>query len=265
MPKTNLGDMPTTTSKDTTTIAVDRSGDGPAVVIVGGVLGDRAQQAPVADLLSDRFTVSNYDRRGHGESAITGPYSVKREAEDLAAVIEDAGGSAAVYATSGCSVIALQAAADGAPITRLALWEPPFIVDDSRPPVAADYLQQLEALLAQDRRGDMVALFMTEAVGMPVPFVEQMRQAPFWGAQEEYAHTLVYNAAMMGDFAIPATAADANVPTLVLDGGTTPWLTSAADALAGVLPDGRRRTLAGQQHNVESTAIAPALAEFFGT
>jgi len=265
MPKTNLGDMPITTSKDTTTIAVDRSGDGPAVVIVGGVLGDRSQQAPVADLLSDRFTVSNYDRRGHGESAITGPYSVKREAEDLAAVIEDAGGSAAVYATSGCSVIALQAAADGAPITRLALWEPPFIVDDSRPPVAADYLQQLEALLAQDRRGDMVALFMTEAVGMPVALVEQMRQAPFWGAQEEYAHTLVYNAAMMSDFGIPATAADANVPTLVLDGGTTPWLTSAADALAGVLPDGRRRTLAGQQHNVESTPIAPALAEFFGT
>jgi pimeloyl-ACP methyl ester carboxylesterase len=255
--------MPEVTSNDGTTIAVDRSGDGPAVVIVGGVLGDRSQQAPVVELLSPRFTVSNYDRRGHGESAFTDPYSTQREAEDLAAVIEDAGGSSGVYATSGCAVIALQAAANGAPITKLALWEPPFTVDDARPPVAADYRQQLEALLAQDRRGDMVALFMTEAVGMPAPFVEQMRQAPFWGAQEEHAHTLVYDAAMMGDYAIPATAAATRVPTLVLDGRTTPWITSAADKLADVLPDSRRQTLVGQQHNVEPSAIAPALAEFF--
>jgi hypothetical protein len=149
------------------------------------------------------------------------------------------------------------------PITKLALWEAPFTVDGSRPPVRADYRQQLEALLEQDRRGDMVALFLTDAAGLPAPLVEQLRQAPFWDAQEAHAHTLVYDAAMMGDFAIPATAAKARVPTLVLDGGTTPWLTSAADKLAGVLPDARRQTLSGQQHNVEPAAIAPALAEFF--
>ena len=168
-----------------------------------------------------------------------------------------------MYATSGCSVIALQAAASGVPITKLALWEAPFAVDGSRPPVRVDYRQLLEALLEQDRRGDMVALFLTEAAGLPAPLVEQLRQAPFWGAQEAHAHTLVYDAAMMGDYEIPATAAKARVPTLVLDGGTTPWLTGAADKLAGVLPDARRRTLSGQQHNVEPAAIAPALAEFF--
>jgi pimeloyl-ACP methyl ester carboxylesterase len=250
-------------SVDGTTIASDRSGAGPVVVMVGGVVGDRSQQAPVADLLSARFTVYNYDRRGYGESGFTGPYSVEREAEDLAAVIQEAGDAACVYATSGCSVIALKAAASGVPITKLALWEAPFIVDDSRPPVRADYRQQLEALLEQDRRGDMVALFLTDAAALPAPLVEQLRQAPFWGAQEAHAHTLVYDAAMMGDYAIPATAAKARVPTLVLDGGTTPWLTSAADKLAGVLPDARRQPLSGQQHNVEPAAIAPALAEFF--
>jgi pimeloyl-ACP methyl ester carboxylesterase len=250
-------------SADGTTIASDRPGDGPAVVIVGGVVGDRSQQEPVADLLSAQFTVYNYDRRGHGESGFTGPYSVEREAEDLAAVIEAAGGAACVYATSGCSVIALKAAASEVPITKLALWEPPFIVDDSRPPVRSDYRQQLEALLEQDRRGDMVALFLTDGAGLPAPLVEQLREAPFWDAQEAHAHTLVYDAAMMSDFAIPATAAQARVPTLVLDGGTTPWLTHAADKLAGILPDARRQTLSGQQHNVEPAAIAPALAEFF--
>jgi pimeloyl-ACP methyl ester carboxylesterase len=255
--------MSTVTSDDGTTIAYDRSGDGPPIVIVGGIVGDRSQQAPVADLLGAQFAVYNYDRRGHGESGFTEPYSVQREAEDLAAVTERAGGAAAVYATSGCAVIALQAVANGAPITRLALWEPPFIVDDSRPPVPADYRDQLQALLAQDRRGDMVALFLTQAAGIPAPFVEQLRQAPFWGAQEALAHTLIHDATMMGDYTIPATAGSANVPTLVLDGATTPWLTRAADELADALPNARRRSLPGQQHNVEADAIAPVLAEFF--
>lgn len=255
--------MPAVTSSDGTEIVFDRSGDGPAVVIVGGVVGDRSQQAPLADLLAARFSVYNYDRRGHGESGFTAPYSAEREAEDLAAVIEHAGGAASVYATSGCTVIALQAVANGAPITKLALWEPPFIVDGSRPPVPADYREQLEDLLAQDRRGDMVALFLTEAAGIPAQFVEQLRQAPFWGAQEAFAQTLIYDATMMRDYSIPATAASARVPTLVLDGATTPWLTSSADKLAGVLPDGRRDSLPGQQHNVEADALAPVLADWF--
>jgi pimeloyl-ACP methyl ester carboxylesterase len=255
--------MPAVTSTDGTTIAFDRSGEGPAVAIIGGVVGDRSQQAPLAELLADRFTVYNYDRRGHGESGFTEPYGVEREAEDVAAVIEEAGGAASVYATSGCSVIALQAAASGVPMTRLALWEPPFIVGSSRPPVPADYRERLVDLLAQDRRGDMVALFLTQAAGIPEQFVEQLRQSPFWGAQEAHAHTLVNDARMMGDFSIPATARSAAVPTLVLDGGTTPWLTAAADALAGALEHARRVTLDGQQHNVEPGAIAPVLAEFF--
>jgi pimeloyl-ACP methyl ester carboxylesterase len=192
--------MSVVTSRDGTEIVFDRIGDGPAVVIVGGIVGDRTQQAPVADLLAERYTVYNYDRRGHGESGFTAPYDPDREAEDLAAVIDQAGGSASVYATSGCVVIALRAAATGDSITRLAFWEPPFVVDGSRPPVPPDYREQLVTLFAEDRRGDMVALFLTEAAGIPEPLVEQLRQAPFWGAQEAFADTLIYDATMMGDY-----------------------------------------------------------------
>jgi len=256
----------TISTGDGTTIEVERHGAaGSALVLVGCVLGDRSQQSPVAELLASRFTVHNYDRRGHGASGFTPPYSTGREVEDLAAVIEAAGGSASVYATSGCSVIALQAAEAGVPIARLALWEPPFIVDGSRPPVPTDYRQQLEALLAEGRRGDMVALFLTVAAGIPEPFVEQLRHAPFWEAQEAFAPTLIHDATMMGDYTIPVAAASANVPTLVLDGGTTPWLSTAADAVAATLPDARRETLAGQQHNVDPTAIAPALTTHFSS
>ena len=111
----------------------------------------------------------------------------------------------------------------------------------------------------------MVALFLTEAAAIPTPFVEQIRQSPFWGAQEAVAHTLIYDATMMGDFSIPPAATSANVATVVLDGGTTPWLTNTADAVAARLPDAQRRTLAGQQHNVDPDAIAPALADQFAS
>jgi pimeloyl-ACP methyl ester carboxylesterase len=251
-------------SKDGTAIAYDRSGKGPAVILVGGVLGDRSQQTPLAALLAEHFTVYNYDRRGHGESGFTPPYAVEREVEDLAAMIKEAGGSAFVYGTSGCGVLSLEAAARGVPMKKLAIWEPPYIVANSRPPVPKDYQKQLTEMLNSGLRGDMVELFMTQAVGMPAEFVAQMRNAPWWPTQEVFAHTLVYDAALMGDYSMPTERLRSiKVPTLVLDGGQTPWLSQAAQAVADALPNAQRRTLQGQPHNVDAAAIAPALEEFF--
>jgi pimeloyl-ACP methyl ester carboxylesterase len=253
-------------STDGTVIAYEKSGQGPAVVVVGGVMGDRSQQAPLAALLESHFTVLNYDRRGHGESGNTEPYAVDREVEDLDAILDQAGGSACVYGTSGCAVLALHAAAGGpgSKIKKLALWEPPFIVDDSRPKVRHDYRQQLVSMLAQGRRGDMVESFFTEAVGMPAEFVSQMRQSPWWPAQEAVAHTLVNDATLMGDYSLPrAKFATIRVPTLVIDGGQASWLSHAADAVAATVPNAKRRTIEGQPHNVDYNAMAPVLTEFF--
>src|SRR6266566_2446209 len=265
--RTNMSQV---TSKDGTAIAYDQVGKGPAVIVVGGVLGDRSQQAPLAALLSEHFTVFNYDRRGHGESGDKAPYAVEREIEDLGAVIDAAGGSAFVYGTSGCAVLALEAAARGLSpkMKKLALWEPPYIVDDSRPPVPQDYLEQLRKMLREGRRGDMIELFFTQAVGMPAEFVAPMRQSPFWAAQEAFAPTLVNEAILMGNgsFKLPKERiAKATCPTLVMDGGTTPWLSHAADAVAETLPNAQRRTIAGQPHNVDPQALAPVLIEFFTT
>ena len=253
-------------SRDGTVIAYEKSGHGPAVVILGGVLGDRSQQAPVADLLAKEFTVFNFDRRAHGESEDKPPYAVEREIEDIDAVLDAAGGSAFVYGTSGPGVLALHAAsaAPGAKMKKLAIWEPPFIVDGSRPKVRSDYKAELESRLAQGRRGDMVELFFTDAVGMPAEFVAQMRQSPWWPAQEAVAHTTIYDAALMGDYSLPRDkVARIKVPTLVLAGGQSTWLSASADAVASAIPNAQRRTLAGQQHNVEPAVIAPALIAFF--
>jgi pimeloyl-ACP methyl ester carboxylesterase len=251
-------------SADGTPIAFDRLGHGPALILIGGGPTDRSANAPLADLLSEHFTVYNYDRRGRGDSGDTAPYAVDREYEDIQALITEAGGSALVYGTSGGGVIALEAAARGLSITRLAVWETPYILPGSRPAVPADYADQLARLLDQDRRGDMLELFFTGAVGIPAEFVAPMRAMPGWPAMEAIAHTLVYDAAITGDFSLPADRiATVTVPTVVIDGGTTPWLTAAAEAVATTLPGARRHTLNGQPHNVDPTAIAPALTAFF--
>jgi hypothetical protein len=257
-------------SADGTAIAVERSGDGPALVLVDGAFGSRSSgpNAPTASLLAPHFSVFQYDRRGRGESGDTPPYALAREIEDLAAVIDAAGGSASVFGTSSGGNLALTAAAHGVPVARLALWEPNFIVDDARPALPSDYVPHLNELVAADRRGDAVEYFMTAAVGMPGEFVAPMRGMPMWPALEGAAHTLAYDGTvvaetMAGEKPSPEQWASVTAPTLVLDGGTTQWLTSGADALAAALPNAQRRTIAGQQHDVDANALAPVLIDFF--
>lgn len=256
-------------SADGTSIAFDRSGRGPAVILVAGALSRRADpvNAGLADLLAERFTVYNYDRRGRGDSSDTQPYAVEREVEDIAALIEAAGGSAYCYGISSGGVLALEAARRLPSITKLAVYEPPFIVDGSRPPRPRDYVQQLDTMTAEGRPGDAVAYFMTAAAGIPAEFVAGMRGQPFWAGLEAIAHTIAYDGRVMGDTMhgepLPAEWATLTTPTLVLDGGRTPAFHTSALALAELLPNARHETLAGQEHNVEPQAIAPVLATFF--
>ena len=263
--------MNTTRSTDGTAIAYETCGDGPPLILVDGALCHRGMgpSRALAELLAEYFTVITYDRRGRGESADTAPYSVDREIEDLDALIAAAGGSAYVCGFSSGAVLALDAAARGLPIRALVLYEPPFIVDDSRPPAAADYVQRLNDLLASDRRGDAVRLFMRH-VGMPAPLVSLMRFMPAWGKLKRVAHTLPYDGEIMGDTQLgrPLPAArwpGTKVRTLVLVGGKSPaFFHNGARMLADLLPNAERRVLAGQTHMVKAKVLAPVLVEFAG-
>src|SRR3712207_5127953 len=256
--------MNTVTSRDGTSIAFDRSGNGPPVILVCGGSTDRMANAPLAEFLAPRFTVFNYDRRGRGDSGDTAPYAVEREVEDVGAVIDVAGGSAFVYGTSSGAALALEAAASGLAVRKLALGEPPFILDESsRPP--ADLVERYDEMIAAGRRGDAVEYFMSKVVGLPPEFVAYARTQPFWQAQEVLAHTLAYDAAVMGDYSLPVErAAAVTIPTLVVAGGMSfPFVRETAQALADVLPHGQHRTLEGQEHNVDPVVLTPVLVEFF--
>jgi len=262
--------MSTVRSSDGTAIAYDKSGEGPPVILVDGALCYRASgpSRPLAALLAPRFTVYTYDRRGRGESGDTAPYAVEREVEDLQAVIEEAGASACVYGISSGAALALEAARRGAGIERLALYEAPFIVDDSRPALAGDYLPRLNQLLAADRRGDAVRLFLRE-VGLPGVVIALMRFLPAWSKLKAVAHTLPYDFATLDGFQagqpLPATRwTTVTMPTLVVVGGKSPaWFHHGVQALADALPNARHHLLEGQTHMVRPKVLAPLLAEFF--
>jgi pimeloyl-ACP methyl ester carboxylesterase len=259
--------METVTARDGTTIAFDRLGTGPAVILVGGALQHRAFDPSTADLagrLADQFTVFHYDRRGRGDSGDTEPYAVERELEDLEALIEEAGGSAALYGSSSGGNLALRAALSGLAVTTLAAWEANLLVDDSRPPLPEDYVAQLEERIAAGRRGDAVEYFMTTAVGLPAEFVAPMREMPMWAGMEAVAHTLPYDGRIVDGFRLAADELRAvETPTLAMAGGQAPWMQRGAEALAAALPKGEFRLLAGQEHGVAPAVIAHVLLEFF--
>ena len=267
--------MRTVISQDGTPIAFDQSGQGPAIILVAGATATRLAEASLAAALAPSFTVFAYDRRGRGDSGDTAPYAVEREVEDIDALITEAGGSAFVFGHSSGAVLGLEAARLlPGKIEKLALYEPPFIIDDSRPPAPEDYAARLTELASSGRRGEAVEYFMTE-VGTPPAMVAQMRQSPMWPGLEALAHTLAYDVTIIGNTQrgdpLPLRKwASVTVPTLVMDGTmflgreeSHVFMRHGARELASILPRAQHRTLEGQDHGPADEVLVPALKEFF--
>jgi pimeloyl-ACP methyl ester carboxylesterase len=258
------------TSKDGTPIAYDRLGGGPAVILTGGMTG-RAETRALAEELAAHFTVYNYDQRGRGESGDTAPYAVRREFEDLEALIVVAGGSAYVYGESAGGALALEAAAAGVAIDKLAVYEVPYGFAGTQQEWLA-YRATLDALLAEGRRGDAFAHFMRNA-GAPEEDIEAARNSPVWPQLEAVAHILPYGAACLGDGRPPAgRLAKITIPTLVATGTVIdPHMSRlpadvfdrAADAIVAAVPGAARVRIEGQTHMVDPKSLARVLERFF--
>lgn len=253
--------MQTIFSKDGTKIAYDKKGNGQAIILVAAAAADHRDAAQLADQLANHFTVYNFDRRGRGQSSDAATYAPEREVEDIQAIIAAAGGKAYLFGSSSGAVLALDAASKlGGQVIKLFLYEPPFIINDSRSSVPADYVSRLNELIETDRRSDAVEYFMTAAVGIPAEFVEYMKADPSWKNMERMAHTLAYDGRIMGDTQsgnpLPTDRWQVNVPTAIMTGeNSEPLFHDAAKALADLLPQAEHRLLAGQDHS--AVVMAP--------
>lgn len=264
-------ELNTLSSPDGTTIAYDKQGKGPVLILVDGALTvhSSGSRSELARLLAPRFTVCGFDRRGRGRSGDTLPYAVDREIDDIEALIDRVGGPAFLYGHSSGGPLAMRAAIRlGSKVSKIAMYEPPYNNDPSAQESWRQYLGQLKAALAEGRRGDAVALFM-RFVGTSAEQVDTMRRAAFWPGLEAVAPTLAYDhAAILGEpWSVPTElAARVAVPALVLAGDASlPFMPDAARVLSEAIPQGQLRILEGQTHEVKPDALAPVLAEFGST
>ena len=249
-------------SADGTEIAFESRGDGPTLILVDPALQYRgfSRLSGLVEPLSAEFAVHTYDRRGRGESGDARPYSPEREVEDLAALIEAAGGEARLYGFSSGALLAIHAAAAGLPIERIALLEPP-IQEDADPAHPNQLTTELAELIEAGRNGDAVEHF-NRSIGVPEEMVAGMREGPDWPKLEAVAPTLVYDC-MLSDATTQEVVRSAGVPALVLDSsGSSDDLSGWAASVAARLPDAEHRSLAGEWHTVADEVLAPVLVEF---
>lgn len=259
------------TSADGTRIAYDRTGEGPPLIIVDGAMCYRGQgpSGPIAAELADAFTVYTYDRRGRGESGDSTEFAVAREVEDIEALAKEAGGAPFLFGASSGAVLALEAANHGVGAAKVAMYEPPLIVDDTHRPLPGDWAARLDANVAAGRTGDVVKDFM-RFVDVPGFGIAMMRLLPVWSKLKGVAPSLRHDFAFMADLQrgrpLPETRwSTTTMPALVADGGKSPdWMHHGNQALAQVLPNATYRTIPGQTHLVKAKALAPVLREFFG-
>ncbi|MGO4690545.1 alpha/beta fold hydrolase [Glaciibacter sp. 2TAF33] len=257
------------TSSDGTTLAFERTGTGPAVIIIGGAFNTRGSAHDLAGLLAAHFTVYTYDRRGRGDSTDAGanPASdaelIDREIDDLAALIGAAGGSARVYGHSSGAVIGLEAAVRGLPVTHVATYEPPLVTPDTSVGSPDEWRTSIRDALGTDDRDRAARLFL-QGTGLPVAAMDYMTQQPWWPGMLGVAHTLPVDVAAVGDGTVPVERyAAVAVPALVVSGSDSAWATDITTQLGEAIPGAKTVIIQGQGHDVDAAIIAPVLTDFF--
>jgi len=267
----SVGENRTTTSRDGTIIAFTKSGSGPALIIVDGAFcyRENGPATELASVLAQHFTVFTYDRRGRGESGDTAPYAVEREIDDLRALAGEAGEAPFAVGISSGGALILQAVASGVGVKKIALYEPPYLAGRSGPRSFDDAKNRLQSLLSAGDRGAAVTSFMTDVYGAPRAFVFAMPllMPNAWKRNKLVVHTVPYDLTILADRSVlNERSSSISIPALVIGGEKSPKeLRDAVAAVANALPNGHSRFLPGQDHNVSSRALAPALFAYFGT
>lgn len=252
-------------SSDGTPIAYWRTGDGPALILVHGTTADHTRWQSVLPLLEPHVSVFAMDRRGRGGSGDAAVYSLEREADDVAAVVDavaDAtGGPVNVFGHSYGAHCALEAALLTTRMCRLVLYEPAIIAVS--PP---GWLDRMDSLLAQGRREEVVVSLLGELAGLTAEQLDRMRADPSWPGRIAAAHTVVREARAEETYRFePARFAARRLPILLMAGTeTAPDLAASTTALAGALPGARVARLVGQGHVAMLTAPEMFAAELLG-
>jgi pimeloyl-ACP methyl ester carboxylesterase len=246
--------METIASKDGTAIAFSRGGIGPALVLVHGTTADHSRWRPLMPQLEARFTVYAVDRRGRGGSGDAEDYSIEREFDDIAAVVDAIREPVLLLGHSYGAVCALEASLRTSGLRRLVLYEPPIrTVEPFYPPGT---VERLQALLDSGDGDGVVSTFFREVVRAPEDEIRMLRTLSNWTARVAAAGTIPREMRINDEYRFrPERFAAMRVPTLLLLGGSSPpKFKDAVELVLGALPDARLAVMPGQQHTAMNTA-----------
>jgi pimeloyl-ACP methyl ester carboxylesterase len=244
----------TFTSKDSTRIACHVTGRGSPLVLVHGTTADHARWTPLVSSLEQRFTVYALDRRGRGASGDAPAYSLDREVDDLAAVIEGIGGPVDLLGHSFGALVSLEVAPRVANLRRLALYEPP--IPTAMALIAPPLIDRLEALIAAGEREAAVTTFLAEGPRLPAHELAVVKSLPAWAARVEAAHTIPRELRASTEYTFDAARfAAVRVPTLLLLGGASPApFRAALELVRAAIPHAELAVMPSQQHAAMDTA-----------
>ena len=242
-------EMHKVTSVDGTSISYERSGSGPPLVLVHGTVGDRTRWGHLLPELERHFTVCAIDRRGRGESGdVAGPYSIEREFEDIAAVLDSSGATPNLLGHSYGALCVLGAALHATRLHKLVVYEPIFHVPglEVYPPGIRDRLQ---TLLDKGHRDQLLVTVLRDVINIPEEQIAGQRSAPTWEARVASVHTLVREM-VDEDYRLDLERIrKVTTPTLLLQGSDSPHVCKVpTEILASVLPNSRIAVMPGQGH-----------------
>jgi pimeloyl-ACP methyl ester carboxylesterase len=284
-------------SADGTRIGYRRLGRGPSVILLHGGVNASQHMMKLGRALADAFTVYLPDRRGRGMSGVFGPvYSIRREDEDLAALVEHTGAEC-VFGPANGGLFAHHGAIGLGQVRRVAAYEPLLLWGGPDDAAIRRMFTTMQQMIRGERMGEAVVFSIHESVDRTVG---RGRMSSLVGAAVHAFPSRVgaalidlflrYQRPRSGNVAwlelvasLPAELdpvletegtleqyrqLDAQV-LLMYGGETDPMFVDCADALHAVLPHSIVLRLPGLNHDSAQTygkpeTIAAALRLFFG-
>ena len=259
------------TSDDGTQIACHTIGHGPGIVLLHGSMETAGNHLTMAEELADAFTVHLPDRRGRGQSGPYGDdYSVRKEVEDLDAVLRETGAHY-VFGVSASGVAVLQAARVLPAIHKVAVYEPALLLEDI--PHLTGWIDRFDREMAEGRvAAALVTSMLGLRLGPPIMNVmprglltwltglmmksEDKNAKPGDATMRTLAPTLHYEGVLLAEMADTVDGfADIQAEVLLLGGSKgLPFLKPALSRLEKTIPNVERIELPGLDHDASGDA-----------
>lgn len=241
-------------SSDGIPLVVWVGGEGPPIVLVHGSFSDHTAWNLPVGALNKHFTTFSMDRRGFGASGDGAVYSIERDFDDVAAVVDTvaarSGERVVLWGHSYGANCAMGGANISTNIHHLVLYEPSLGLS-----YAAGAIEAAEAALAAGDRETAVVRMLFDVLEMSHDEIDALRSSQRWSQILAGAHTAPRECRVEEAWVYaPGQFDGIDAPTLLLSGSESPSsVIEATRRAAKAIPNARIHVLEGHAHFAHRT------------